>query len=122
MPPRGLPGASSGALYDQGAMTASIWDGIVIGGAGGAIAGITLYLIQFTHQKVIDHRDAKRICKWLEENSPIGKGRKYRSTRAIAGYNNLTEDRVRYLCSHRKNNHLSTGEKEDLWSIHARET
>lgn len=103
-------------------MSASIWDGIAIGGAGGAIAGITVYIIQWAHQGFVDYRDTRRILQWLEENSPIGEGRKYRSTRAIASYDNLTEDRVRFLCSHSEKIHLSTGEKEDLWSIHPRET
>ena len=103
-------------------MTTSVWDGIIIGRAGGAIAGITVYVIQFAHQNIVDRRDTKRILAWLMKNSPSDEARKYRSTRAIASYNNLTEDRVRYLCSHSEEIHLSTGEKEDLWSIHPRET
>ena len=102
-------------------MTANVWDGIVIGGAGGAIAGIMVYVIQYAHQKIVDCLDSKRIRTWLGKNFPVEKGCKYRSTRAIASYNNLTEDRVRYLCSHDDKMHLSTGENEDLWSIHPRE-
>ena len=40
----------------------------------------------------------------------------YRSTRTIASHNNLTMDRVRFLCSHDERIHLSTGEEEDMWN------
>lgn len=102
-------------------MAVNVWYGIIIGGAGGAIAGLTVYVVQHAHQIVVDRRDARRIHRWLRENSPIEEGRRYRSTRAIASYNNLTEDRVRFLCSQSREIHLSTGEKEDLWSIHPRD-
>ena len=29
-------------------------DGVVIGGAGGAIAGIMVYLVQYLHNKILD--------------------------------------------------------------------
>lgn len=45
---------------------------------------------------------------------------KFRSTRAIASWNNLTEDRVQYICSIHKKIYLSTSEKEDLWSLYER--
>ena len=41
----------------------------------------------------------------------------WRSTRTIASYCNVTEDRVRYICSIDERIGLSTGEKEDLWGI-----
>ena len=41
----------------------------------------------------------------------------WRSTRTIASYCNVTEDRARDICSIDKRICLSTGEKEDLWGI-----
>jgi hypothetical protein len=98
----------------------SVLDGVIIGGAGGAIAGITVYLVQFLHEQYLDWKQSKTIHSWLQGNTSDEQGNRYRSTRAIASWCNLTEDRVRYLCSHHKNIYLSTGEKEDMWSIYIR--
>jgi hypothetical protein len=103
-------------------MSSTIIDGVIIGGAGGAIAGITVYLVQAIHDSVSDRLDSKRVFKWLHENTENVDGKKFRSTRAIASYNNLTEDRVRFLCSHHPKIYLSTGEKEDRWSVHSRKS
>jgi len=99
----------------------SILDGIIIGAAGGAIAGITVFLVQSVTKSISDSKDSKRIFLWLTQNTENSEGKKFRSTRAIASYNNLTEDRVRYLCSTHEKIFLSVGEKEDLWSVHTRE-
>lgn len=94
-----------------------IADGVVIGSAGGALAGLTLWLFQYLHDKVVSCMEANRIYKWLKENTEDEVGKQFRSTRAIASWTNLTEDRVRYLCSIDERIFLSTGENEDLWSI-----
>ena len=99
---------------------ATIADGIIIGGAGGAIAGLMLWLVQFAHEKVTFIIESNRIHKWLKENTKDEPSNQFRSTRAIASWNNLTEDRVRYLCSIDKRIFLSTGEKENIWGIHSR--
>ena len=39
----------------------TIVDGIVIGGAGGAIAGITVWLVQYAHDKVTQKIEGNRI-------------------------------------------------------------
>lgn len=93
---------------------------VLIGGAGGAIAGITVKTLQFINHEYKINRDKKEIYNWLKSNSNSSRGEKFRSTRAIASYNNLTEDRVRFICSLHKKIFLSTGDKEDLWSIHSR--
>lgn len=98
----------------------TVIDGVVVGGAGGAIAGITVYLVQYLHNKVKDHLNSKSIYEWLKSNTSDERGKRYRSTRAIASWNNLTLERVRYLCSHHKEIYLSTGTKEDMWSIYVR--
>ena len=94
-------------------MSDGIWGGFVIGASGGSIAGITVYLIQHLHQKLRDQIETRRINRWLKENSTSGN---WRSTRAIASWTNLPEDRVQYLCSKDKEIQLSTGEKEGRWA------
>jgi hypothetical protein len=42
----------------------TIWDGIVIGGAGGAIAGLTVSLVRYAHTKALEWRDKKRVYTW----------------------------------------------------------
>lgn len=98
----------------------SVIDGVIIGGAGGAIAGLTVYMVQHLHNKFLDLIDSKQIYNWLQENTADERGRRWRSTRAIAGYNNLTIDRVRYLCSRHQKINLSVGGKEDIWTIFPR--
>ena len=96
-----------------------ILDGILIGGAGGAIAGLVVSLIKSGSSFVSEVRHKKRILRWLKENTSADGGNKlYRSTRAVASWNNLTEDRVRYICSIHKEIYMSTGKTEDLWSIY----
>jgi len=102
---------------------ATIADGIIIGAAGGSIAGLTVWLIQYSHNKITLFLECNRVYKWLNKTTTqnLHEGDQFRSTRAIASWNNLTEDRVRYVCSIEKRIFLSTGVKEDLWSIHERE-
>jgi len=96
----------------------TVVDGIVIGAAGGSIAGLTVWIVQYIHDKVVNWLDKNRIYKWMKENTEDVKGKQFRSTRTIASWNNLTEDRVRLLCSIDSRIHLNTGDKEDMWSIY----
>jgi len=93
-------------------MESNIWEGIVVGASGGAIAGLTVYGVQYLHEKIRDACETHRVNTWLKENSTGGK---WRSTRVIASWTNLTEDRVQYLCSKSEEIKLSTGENEGLW-------
>jgi len=93
-------------------MDSNIWEGIVVGASGGAIAGLTVYGVQYLHEKLRDAREMRRVNTWLKENSSGGR---WRSTRAIASWTNLTEDRVQYLCSKSEEIKLSTGENEGMW-------
>lgn len=95
-------------------------DGVIIGGAGGAIAGITVYVVQYLHTRISLWRDSRIVHKWLKENTVDERGKRYRSTRAIASWCNFTEERVRQLCSNHKGVYLSTGQAEDMWSIYIR--
>ena len=98
----------------------SIWEGIIIGGAGGAFAGLTVLLVQYIHLKIVDCSHKRRIYNWLKHNTSDEDGNRFRSTRSIASWNNLTEDRIRYICSVHEKIYLSTGQQEDLWSLYER--
>ena len=89
------------------------------GAAGGAVAAFVVLGVQGLSAALRTSRDAKRIYSWLHANSDKER-EPFRSTRAIASHNNLTEDRVRYVCSHDPRIKLSTGKDDGMWSIHIR--
>ena len=89
------------------------------GAAGGAVAGLVIMGIQWGASTWATYRDSNRVFRWLQENSDVRR-QPFRTTRAIASHNNLTEDRVRFICSHDSRIMLSTGREEDRWSIHIR--
>ena len=96
----------------------SIIDGIVVGASGGAIAGLTISLVHFIYTKIVECTHKHRVLAWLKKHVEDVDGKRHRSTRAIASHNNLTEDRVRFICSHHKHIYLSTGNEEDMWGLH----
>jgi len=98
-------------------MEITVWDGIIIGGTGGAIAGVAVWLIDLIKEILTKRFHKKRIYDWLYNETKQKSAQKWRSTRTIASYNNLTEGRVRYICSIHPEIVLSTGEREDLWGI-----
>jgi hypothetical protein len=100
---------------------ATVIEGVIVGGAGGAVAGVSVYLVQFIHSKLSLKTDERVVYSWLKNNTTNESGNQFRSTRAIASWNNLTEDRVRFVCSQSKRVFLSTGKVEDIWGIHERE-
>ena len=102
-------------------MECSITQGITIGASGGAIAGAMVYLIQQIHNAIIKSYQISRVEKWLRANTSEEPGNRYRSTRAIASHNNLTQDRVRFICSHSEMIFLSTGTQDDMWSLYKEE-
>jgi hypothetical protein len=87
------------------------------GAAGGAVAGLALYGVQQAHVWLIDKWDTKRVLGWMKENAGEYANWPYRTTRVIASHNNLTEDRVRYVCSHCPEIYMSRGMNEDLWTL-----
>lgn len=97
-----------------------ILEGIIIGAAGGACAGITMLFLQFVRTKWKECHDKATVYRWLRDNTSDEDEKRYRSTRALASWNNLTEDRVRYICSLHKEIYLSTGDQEDRWGINGR--
>jgi hypothetical protein len=94
-----------------------MWDGIIIGSAGGAGAGIVLWLMQLAHTKYIEKRDKDRIYGWLNKPEQKASEWEYRTGRAIASWTNLPTDRVRYICSIDERIALSLGKNEDVWSL-----
>ena len=95
----------------------SVTEGIIIGATGGGIAGLTVWLVSLMRELIVAAIHKRRIYGWLLGNTEDEFFRRFRSTRTIASYNNLTEDRVRYICSHHKKIALSTGEEEDMWGM-----
>lgn len=100
-------------------MTENIWEGVVIGAAGGSVAGLVLWIVGRLHEYELQCRDRRRIYEWLERVTKPQDSKAWRSTRSIASYNNLTEDRVRFICSHHPKIDLSSGENE-VWAIKGR--
>lgn len=66
----------------------SICDGIVIGVAGRAIAGLTVWLVQYIHERISRKIDCNRAYKWLKEHTSDESGSQFRSTRAVASWIN----------------------------------
>lgn len=95
-----------------------IWDGIAVGAVGGASASLIILSLQGIKHLFAEYNDRKLVYNWLLNNTQDEDNKRYRSTRTIASYNNMTEDRVRYICSHHDQIYLSTGETADLWGIH----
>lgn len=100
-------------------MDQSLINNIISTSFGGAAAGLALYGMQALFGWIGIRRDACRVHKWLVSESQEGKAT-YRSTRAIASHNNLTEDRVRFVCSYDERIHLSVGDEPDKWSLQGR--
>ncbi|NHE56916.1 hypothetical protein [Cyclobacterium plantarum] len=97
-----------------------IWQGIIIGAVGGAIAGLVIWLAELSRQKYLKYCHTKRVLKWLEENTKPKHSEVWRSTRAIASHNNLPEDRIRFICSHSDKIQLNTkdgNESKELWKL-----
>ena len=94
----------------------SIWQGIFIGAAGGALAGITISLIQGIRSWISFYLDSKKVYNFLMWDIENYEGYRFRSTKAIASNTNLTIDRVRYVCSKHEKIYMSTGERDDMWS------
>lgn len=98
-----------------------LWADIISTSFGGAFAGLSLYGVQLLHGLIKDKCDSDKVYAWMLAQSKENGSKPFRSTRSIASHTNLTEDRVRYVCSHHERILLSTGKEEDLWSITIRD-
>lgn len=100
----------------------TIFQLMVIGAVGGGVAALSAAAVTWICRYATDRYLMDKIYKWLKANCSErhDSHNRYRSTRAIASWNNITEDRVRDLCSRSGKIHLSTGSREDLWGVHER--
>ena len=97
-------------------MSSEVWNGIIVGGAGGASASIIFGILGWTKEQIFIHRDSYRIYKWLSDETSTESGQIWHSTHSIASYTNLTEARVVYICSINKRITRNSQEKE-VWGI-----
>ena len=93
-------------------------EGIIIGATGGTAAGLALAFARYCHRKIVECIEMRRVYSWLRKNTKDEEGKRFRSTRTIASWNNLTEERVQYICSLHKEIYLSTGPQEDRWGVY----
>lgn len=91
------------------------------GAAGGAVAGIVVMAIQGLRAIWINRRDANRVFKWLNEVTSERSEYPWRTTRAIASHTNLTQDRVRFVCSQDERIKLSTKDENEVWGVRPKE-
>lgn len=96
----------------------TIWQSIAIGGAGGFVAGITVYLAKKIVNYFNNKCDSNKIYSWLKKNSQNNNGRGWESTRNIASFNNLTQDRVRFLCSISRKIRSIPNSENEIWTIY----
>ena len=88
-------------------MSIDLWEGVAVGGVGGFIAGVTIWLVQLLKEKVTECRHKNRVYDWLYKKTEKYRGLtvgtpndpRWIPTMEIASYTNLTPDRVRYICS-----------------------
>jgi hypothetical protein len=95
---------------------ARILEGVIVGGVGGAVAGSIILLVTWIHTTLLEKRDKDRVWGWITKHASEQEWQ-FRSTRSIASHTNLTQDRVRYICSMHASIKLSTGEREDMWLV-----
>lgn len=96
----------------------TVIEGIIIGAVGGAIAGLFIWLLEVIRKEILKAIDKKTVREWLEKSTQA-----WRSTTAIASHNNLTKDRVRYICSTHKKIQLNTkdgNESDEKWCLISR--
>lgn len=98
----------------------TIVEGIIIGGVGGAIAGLIIWIADLIKKSIVTKCQIIKVEKWLKNNTSPNHAKEWRSTRSIASHNDLTEDRVRYVCSSSSKIQLNTkegNESEELWKL-----
>lgn len=94
----------------------TIIEGIIIGSVGGAIAGLVIWVAELIRQSILTSCHKRRVENWLKNNSIP----EWRSTRSIASHNNLTEDRIRFICSQSdkiKLNSKDSNDSKEFWKI-----
>lgn len=94
----------------------TIYQLIFIGSVGGGVAAVSATAVTWICRFAIERYLMEKIYKWLKANysEKSDSNNRYRSTRSIASWNNIMEDRVRDLCSRSVKIRLSTGSRDDL--------
>ena len=72
-------------------------DSIIIGGVGGFIAGVSVYLSKQLVDWVQFRCDEKKVHEWLIQVTDEKED--FKNTKEIASWCNLTIERVKYICS-----------------------
>ena len=85
---------------------------IVIALTGAALIALFYWLVKCVKR----WRESSRIYHWLDKVTSPKDGKRWRSTIAIASHTNLTEDRVRLLCSQHKMI-VRSSKKNEVWGI-----
>ena len=106
-----------------------IVEGIVIGGAGGSIAGLAIWLLQLGRDKWTERKHKNKVYDWLHKRTEKHKGLtvdspndpRWKSTLEIASYTNLTPERVRYICSIHSKIRPKDRKRSLVWGILGRE-
>jgi uncharacterized iron-regulated membrane protein len=86
----------------------------LVAGAGG---GLILLAVQSGWSLWRKKRDGALIYEWMVQEAAKPGADKFHSTRDIASYVNMTQERVYSLCSAHPKILLATGKAEDMWSI-----
>jgi hypothetical protein len=100
-----------------------VLEGIIIGGTGGFIAGISIWIIELLRKSILLGIHKSRVLKYLGENTSPNDDKEWLTSRVLASHTNLTEDRIRYICSIHKEIVLDTSENnrdKELWGIKSR--
>jgi hypothetical protein len=86
------------------------WQAIIIGASG----GLTIFLVGLIKEQILIWRDKRRVYNFLftDRNSVW----KFRNTWTIASNVNLTEERVRFICSIHKKIKRSA-EEDEVWQL-----
>jgi len=98
----------------------TILEGVIIGAVGGAIAGLVIWLLELARKALVKMWDTKNVEKWLQLNTIPNHPKEWRSTRTIASHNNLTEDRIRYICSYSSKIQLNSkdgNDSKEMWKF-----
>lgn len=86
------------------------WQAVIIGAAG----GLTIFFVGLLKEQILILRDKKRVYQFLLNDK--GSIWKFRNTWTIASNVNLTDERVRFICSIHKKIKRST-EEDEVWGL-----
>ena len=93
------------------------WEPLLVSMVGVTVGRVIFRMFYGMSEERKKSLETQRVYEWLQEvTSPQNVLMNWRSTRAIASYNNLTLDRVRHLCNHHESIVQHHTEKE-LWGI-----